>query len=110
MIERSEWLSSLKVGDEVWIQQGWHKKVIITITKITPTRKFRCSNGNLYNKSGSTGSDTWSYHSINKITPKIREEIVRRKLSDKIQYEIKTKLLKMDIESMKKIIEIMDEW
>jgi hypothetical protein len=79
--QRQQWLNSLKVGDEVAVDQGKfsRKYAILTIEKITPTRRFRLSGvSEVFDNTGrEMGAGAWGSDHMEPITDAIRESAAR---------------------------------
>jgi hypothetical protein len=87
-LKREEWVSNLKVGDEVALySSGWGGSwSIAVIEKITPTGRFNLSGGSVANKDGSIRG---SYNDIQPVTHEIRERIFERKMRNYVIHNFK---------------------
>ena len=109
--EYDNWIKSLKEGDKVAVrvnnygQGGYY--IIKTIKRITPTRKIRLDNNELYDSNGyKSGSEysigTW----IRPVTDKVMRNIKHRELLYKVSnFDFKM----LTLEKLEKIIEIIIE-
>lgn len=81
--EREEWVKTLKVGDEVAMENSrfsYCKWLIYKIVKVTPTGRLNLDNGLVINKDGSIRGDSYSnYSRIYKVTDEIMKHIWRSK-------------------------------
>jgi hypothetical protein len=82
----SEWLASLKVGDEVAIQPGgWDQTQRISrVTRITKTQ-FVCGSERFRKSDGWAPGSGWSRPNIVKPTQEMRDKIEAARLRTKIK-------------------------
>lgn len=80
-IDRDEWLTSLKGGDQVVVHRGvWAGPTIDAVKRRLSSGGFVLSNGDRYNK---RGHDTDGRH-LEPVTPKILAEIEHRELVSEV--------------------------
>lgn len=113
MPEDFEWLKTLKVGDEVAVDNSdhWHKNhfSICKVVKITPAGRIKLSDGSQYQPSGRKiggGGYTHSYP-LKKITPEILDIIERRKLMGCLRFDELKGFL--DVEKLRILLQWQDE-
>lgn len=83
----NEWLKSLKVGDEVAVNQGFERFVLARVEKVTKAHGGTVFVGNRrYDTIGGRerGNDGFYHRNIVEVTPEIREQIERRHYIDTI--------------------------
>ena len=94
------WLKSLKVGDEVCIEED-HVK-IAKIERITPGGTIYIGNMK-FDKHGVCRIDKWHYASLTPVTPEIREKVLRAKVLTRLtlmkwnQYDTSTLIKVFDL-------------
>lgn len=99
--EREEWVKTLKVGDEVAMQNSRFSHVkwsIYKILKITPSGRLNLEYGTVINPDGSVRGNAYAY--IYKVTGEIRKHIWRTKAETVISKIDATKLSDEDIVTM----------
>jgi hypothetical protein len=84
MEERDQWFANLKVGDEVGFYSASFQAVPIIrkVEAVTPSGAKRIG-GELFNMRFKTGRSRWdSSKSVVELTPKMREQIMRKVVSE----------------------------
>ena len=101
-------LKDLKVGDRVLVSGRYNGGIIAPIEKITPKGSIRVR-GTLFNSDTGyeKGGDIWSTSRIQAITPKIEEDVKRRRTIYTAQRLIKSTVI--TYEKAVKIIEALKE-
>lgn len=123
-LERREWLSNLKSGDQVanehynsWRGGSYYQ--IYTVKKITPTGKIRLDNGVLLNQNGKYyNRDVWGGgedYNIEPVTEEILNSIKTRKIKNKLRSNIESifkdyNLMGMSVEDLKAINNILEKY
>jgi len=102
--KRTEWISTLKVGDEVAISSRYHLQVC-KVSKITPSGRLNLDNNAVVNSDGSIRGD--SYNHIEQVTDEIRIKIWRGRAMNKIR--LKMKLEKLTNKNLKIILDIVND-
>jgi len=110
MPEDFEWLKTLKVGDEVAVDNSnhWHRNnySIYRVIKITPTGRIKLSDGSQYQPNGRKIGDSHS-QPLRQITPEILDIIERRKLMSRLEFDKFKGLL--DTKKLKTLLQWQDE-
>lgn len=123
-LERREWLSNLKSGDQVanehynsWRGGSYYQ--IYTVKKITPTGKIRLDNGVLLNQNGKYyNRDVWGGgedYDIEPVTEEILNSIKTRKIKNKLSSNIESifkdyNLMGMSVEDLEAINNILEKY
>ena len=123
-LERREWLSNLKSGDQVanehyntWRGESYYQ--IYTVKKITPTGKIRLDNGVLLNSNGKYyNRDVWGGgedYNVEPVTDEILNSIKTRKIKKKLSSNIESifkdyNLMGMSVEDLKAINNILEKY
>lgn len=110
--EYKNWLSELKVGDKVAIHNGnsWGigRYSIYTITKITPTRRFKTSDHSEWNSDGTNRGGS-SLDRIQPVTEEIAAYVKKRNTTMRIRKKLDSlDLEKLSIEQLNEIEELLD--
>jgi len=106
MNNRADFLNGLKVGDEVCYSNIYHGIQIANVTRITPKRMFRLSNGTAVNKDGSIRGD--KYFFIREVTDKDRKAVIRRQMFGYVKRNLEVSNLNDD--DLKQIYEIVKKY
>lgn len=103
-LDKSEWIATLKQGDEVIVSSRWNKS-ISKVAKVTPKGAIRLENGDLYNNFGyKKTTDRWCVTSIEPITDAILYELKRKELVGKLKaFNLET----LTVEQLKQMLSII---
>jgi hypothetical protein len=105
-MNNTEWLESLKVGDEVAIDLPHHGYSIEKITNVTKTQI--CTKFSRYRKKDgrSIGSADWFARNIEPVTDRIRNMVARSSLAIKLK---KQSFSALTLDQLQRIQEIINE-
>lgn len=105
--EDTQWINSLKVGDEVAFRRGFGRELVITkVIKITPTGKIRVADTDcLFDERGCAKFDKWTYYHLEPVTPEIRAAVKRKRMLQQISA---TKFHTLSDSKLESIIEIIN--
>lgn len=103
-MDQSEWLKSLKAGDEVAVSDRWGYQ-IKKIDKVTPTGQIKIGTDTFKN-GWKHGKTTWDYSlSLEPVTQEIRNGIKRKALVNILN---NSKFDKYTLEQLEQIINIIE--
>ena len=85
-MDRAEWLKSLRVGDEVAIDEGRYgvRWTIKSVKKVTPKGQFRVGHY-LFNQHGACSQGAWDHWQIVPVTDEIIEWVRRDRVLSEVR-------------------------
>lgn len=106
-MENKDWISMLKVGDQVATRVSNNTHKVTTVEKITPTGRIKTANGYQFNNNGRQIGESEHFHVyLKELTPEVKWTIKKKALLYKCE---KINFAELTLEQLESVLKVVEE-